>query len=156
MHKVFPDPDLEPFPKYILNLLIERATTHYTCNRGPRPSGAMLGTNSGHTFYGDVVPPEGSPSCKDDGCMIEDGHCVRCNHAEVHAILKAARSGTITGGGTMYSINKPCYQCTRTIIAAGIKKIYYAYAVYDEERTRQILELAHVDCEQVVLDENPG
>ena len=130
----------------VLTYLLARADIRYTCNRGPRPSGAVLYTDDGQWIYGDVNPTIGSPSCKEVGCMIEDGHCVRNVHAEVDAILNAARLGVSTGHGIMYSINKPCFNCTKVIIKAGIKTIFYAYAVYDEERTQDILDAAGVEC----------
>lgn len=126
----------------------------YTCQRGPRPSGAMLQIPLNecgdlYIIYGHVIPPDGSPSCEEVGCMIEDGHCVRNNHAEVDALLKAARGGMGTAGAIMFSINKPCYACTRAIIAAGVFTVYYAFAVYDEERTRAIIEASGLEVVHV-------
>lgn len=137
----------------ILRTLIERAEEHYTCNRGPRPSGALFAPagNDKAFINGDVEPTIGSQSCKDVGCMIVDGHCVRNIHAEVDALLMAARHGWRTLGGAMYSINKPCYACTLACIKAGITTIYYAYAVYDEQRTQDVLEAAGVECVHVPL-----
>lgn len=139
--------------------IIERAKTQYTCKRGPRPSGALFVSRlysvgnqpERYTMYGDVKPTDGSPTCVEAGCMIEDGHCVRNNHAEVNALLQCAKYGIPTDGGIMYSINKPCYACTRACIDAGIVKIIYAYTVYDEDRTRHILEAAGVECVHVEL-----
>jgi len=121
----------------------------YTCNRGPRPSGARIVTSNGLIFWGNVVPPVENHGCISRGCMLEDGHCVRNNHAEVDAIIKCAKYGAPTVGAVMYSINKPCYACTRAIIAAEIAIVYYSHAVYDEERTSFIvnnsnLEMIHV------------
>lgn len=146
---------LQQTHKEILQNLIQRANEgHYTCNRGPRPSGAMLRKEGGKYFsiMGDVKPSVGSPSCKDDGCMIVDGHCVRNIHAEVDALLRAAKLGEDTDGAIMYSINKPCYNCTVACIKAGISKIYYAYVVYDEQRTQAALTAASVLCEQVYIN----
>lgn len=137
-----------------LEMLIERAETQYTCLRGPRPSGALFVPihDAVPTVFGDVQPTIGSPSCKDVGsCMIEDGHCVRNIHAEVEALLTCAKHGIPTDGGTMVSINKPCFNCTKACIKAGIKTIYYAYAVYDEQRTKDILEVAGVECIHVEI-----
>ena len=125
----------------------------YSCLRGPRPSGAITIDIDTLPTYGYVQPPHGSTSCvEEDECMMEDGHCVRNLHAEVHAILSAHQPGTSLAGGIMFSINKPCYNCTLHIIAAGIKTVYYAYAVYDEERTQQALEAASVECIHVPVD----
>ena len=136
----------------ILQNIISRAKTYYTCNRGPRPSGALFVmkmrnvAEGASAIHGDVVPSIGSESCKEAGCMIIDNHCVRNIHAEVDALLECARYGIPTEGGTMYSINKPCYNCTLAIIAAGVSRIMYAYAVYDEERTENIIKAAGIEC----------
>jgi dCMP deaminase len=93
------------------------------------------------------------PSCKDEGeCMMEDGHCVRNLHAEVDAILRASRLGFTLHGADMYSINKPCYNCTLHIIDSGIDRIFYAYAVYDEDRTTRALDVARIECIHVPVD----
>lgn len=131
---------------------IQNTRGSYKCNRGPRPSGAMIVTLSNHVIYGFVRPPEGSPSCKEVDCMIVDGHCVRNLHAEVDALLDANKLFGWTRGATMYSINKPCYNCSLHIIRAGIDQIYYAHSVYDEERTRWILEAAKVKAIHVPID----
>lgn len=115
--------------------------THpYNCNRGPRKSAAALLPIYGDVVYG-YVEPIGYDNCFIAGCMIEDGHCVRNLHAEVNAIIKAGRSGIPTVGSSLISINKPCYNCTMHALAAGVSTIYYAYAVYDEERTQKLLEM---------------
>lgn len=135
--------------------VINMTAPNYTCLRGPRPSGAVIITVSGYAIWGDVCPPANSPSCKDLGqCMMEDGHCVRNNHAEVDALLYCARCGFATEGATVYTINKPCYACTRAIIAAGISTVYYAFAVYDEERTRAIAEAAGLEMIHVPVSIN--
>lgn len=162
--------------KAILEDLVKLTKLHdsgveYTCNRPPGAAGASLEYDPSVKFgliHAGVYPPDGSPTCKEVGCEIEyhaeemiypwfqgrgpgelDPHCVRTIHAEQRLIAKAARMGIMTDGATVYSILKPCYQCTKLLIAAGIKKIYYAGKAYDEERTRKILENAGVTCEHV-------
>ena len=50
----------------------------------------------------------------------------RSIHAEMEAIISAARSGTPgMVGGTLYTTTFPCHNCARHIVAAGIKKVYY-------------------------------
>lgn len=46
-------------------------------------------------------------------------------HAEVDAVLQAARVGLAIAGGTMYCTYKPCLPCARTVAEAGIKKVIY-------------------------------
>lgn len=140
--------------KEILKLLLEKAINGgYTCLRGPRPSGALLVTKNGIRIDGNVQPTPGMPSCKDEGeCMMEDGHCVRNIHAEVDALLYAASLGIATTGGTMYSINKPCFNCMKACAVAGIEKVIYAYAVYDEKRTNDTAFMAGMELMYVPID----
>jgi deoxycytidylate deaminase len=50
----------------------------------------------------------------------------RSIHAEMEAILTAARSGKAgVVGGTLYTTTFPCHNCARHIVAAGISKVYY-------------------------------
>lgn len=129
----------------VLNHLMHRAKTEYKCNRGPRPSGALIeriheDERKRWKIYGDVKSPiPNAPNCIDDGCMMVNGHCVRNTHAEIDAIIQCAYWGNDTYDTVMYTINKPCYNCTLAIIAAGIKEVRYAYTVYDEERTRILI-----------------
>lgn len=46
-------------------------------------------------------------------------------HAEMNAIVWAARNGIKIEWATLYSTYEPCFDCTRAAIAAGIKKIVY-------------------------------
>lgn len=49
----------------------------------------------------------------------------RAVHAEMEAIISAARTGVSIKGGTLYTTTFPCHNCARHIIAAGITKVYY-------------------------------
>jgi dCMP deaminase len=65
----------------------------------------------------------GSSHCDDIGCIMENGHCVATIHAEVNAILQAARNGISTLGTTMYITLNPCMSCYKLILNAGIVKV---------------------------------
>jgi deoxycytidylate deaminase len=50
----------------------------------------------------------------------------RAVHAEMHAILGAARvAGDRIVGGRLYVTTYPCHSCARHIVAAGISEVYY-------------------------------
>lgn len=79
--------------------------------------------------------PKGVRNCKYDnkycrkrrlGYGHGEGHneC-KAVHAEANAILSAAKSGISTNGCTIYCTHKPCEECTKLIINAGIKQVYY-------------------------------
>lgn len=124
--------------------LVQVITPLYSCNRPPGAAGALILLRD-KVIYGWVGPTAFSPSCKSIGCEIEDGHCVRNIHAEVQSIIRAARYGMSTEQATIFSILKPCYNCSKAIIHAGISKIFYAGAAYDESRTNNILKVAGVE-----------
>jgi len=46
-------------------------------------------------------------------------------HAELNAILFAAKNGISLDGCVMYVTFKPCDQCIKNIIQSGIKKVIY-------------------------------
>lgn len=54
--------------------------------------------------------------------VIEFG---RCEHAEMAALLDAARRGVPVNGATLYCTTFPCHDCARHIVTAGIRKVVY-------------------------------
>ena len=56
-------------------------------------------------------------------------------HAEEKVIAEAARKGIATDGASIYTTTFPCPMCAKTIIVAGIKKLYYqkGYSMLDAE-----------------------
>ncbi|MBW1758782.1 MAG: cytidine deaminase, partial [Deltaproteobacteria bacterium] len=77
--------------------------------------------------------PSGIAHCIETGCMREklnvpsgERHeMCRGIHAEQNAILQAALHGVSIKGAALFCTNLPCSICTKMIINAGIKKIYY-------------------------------
>ncbi|ACV64844.1 ComE operon protein 2 [Desulfofarcimen acetoxidans DSM 771] len=67
----------------------------------------------------------GDVHCLDDGCRIDNGHCVRCVHAEANAIVQCAKFGASTEGTDIYVTHFPCLNCAKLIIQAGIRHVYY-------------------------------
>ena len=49
-------------------------------------------------------------------------------HAEMNAIIWAAREGISIDGATIYVTLEPCSECSKNLIASGIKRIVYAKA----------------------------
>ncbi len=83
------------------------------------------------------------PHCDEIGHVLRDNHCIATVHAEQNAIADCARSGKSTKGSSIYVTHFPCLSCTKLIISAGIKKIYFdiAYKV-DEYAYKLIVEKA--------------
>jgi deoxycytidylate deaminase len=67
---------------------------------------------------------EGRRLLKNSGLfdMTEYGRAV---HAEMDALLACARSSTSPRNATLYTTTFPCHNCTRHIIAAGIRRVVY-------------------------------
>jgi len=68
----------------------------------------------------------GDVHCHDVGCHVVNGHCMRTIHAESNAILQCAKFGVSTEGAAMYVTHFPCLLCSKQIIQAGIRQLYYA------------------------------
>lgn len=49
----------------------------------------------------------------------------RTTHAEVEAILAAARIGVTPRGATLYTTTFPCHQCARVVVTAGVERVVY-------------------------------
>lgn len=86
------------------------------------------------TGYNGSLP--GQPHCDDVGCLIVDNHCVRTNHAEMNALIQAARHGVNVVGATAYVTNMPCTNCAKALIAAGIKKVVVFSDYHDTLATK--------------------
>jgi deoxycytidylate deaminase len=61
----------------------------------------------------------------------------RAVHGEMDAILTCARLGISVQGKYLFVTTFPCHNCTRHIIAAGIKKVYYIEP-YPKSRARDL------------------
>jgi deoxycytidylate deaminase len=135
----------------VMKFLVNKSKDLYTCNRPPGPTGALIlpYKSKDLVIVAGASAPPGSFTCKEIGCEMVDGHCVRTTHAEVIAIALAASRGISTSNAIMFSVLKPCYNCSKVIVEAGIAKIYYAGSAYDEERTRNVLDNGLVRCEYI-------
>lgn len=61
----------------------------------------------------------------------------RSTHAEMSALLDAARRGIAVRDCTMYVNTYPCHTCTKHIIAAGIRKVVFLHP-YTKSRAREM------------------
>jgi len=73
------------------------------------------------TGYNGSIP--GDDHCDEAGCLVEDNHCVRTVHAEMNAIIQAAKRGHPIEGATAYVTNMPCTTCAKALVTAGIKRV---------------------------------
>jgi deoxycytidylate deaminase len=50
---------------------------------------------------------------------------IRATHAEVSALMDAARRGVSVEGCTMYVTTFPCHECARNIVSSGVSRVVY-------------------------------
>lgn len=114
--------------------------------------GAILVSASGHGIIAEGY--NGTPSGFDNCCEYQTHHvlenktnwCMKCHkttndkeyalgcnlitnpevlHAESNAIAKVARSTNTSEHSTLYVTISPCFECSKQIIQAGIKRVIY-------------------------------
>ncbi|MBA3859097.1 MAG: hypothetical protein C0508_01190 [Cyanobacteria bacterium PR.023] len=74
-----------------------------------------------------------------DAQVMEIIEFYRAVHAEMAAIVDAARRGVSVVNATIYCTTFPCHECARHIIAAGIKRVVYIEP-YPKSRAIQLHE----------------
>ncbi len=102
------------------------------------------------TGYNGSIPGDGH--CEDDGCIIEDNHCIRTIHAEMNALLQCSIHGVSTKGATAYVTNMPCTNCAKALIAAGIIEIVI-FSDYHNTRAEEFLTKAKVKLRRIPMPE---
>jgi len=72
-------------------------------------------------------------------------------HAEMNAIIWAARKGIAIEGGTIYVTLEPCSECSKNLIASGIKRIVFEtpYEHTNSDIISKFLEDNGVQIEQI-------
>ncbi len=100
--------------------------------------------------------PAGYQNCSDfwDGKYTKDHHDWSKTyeiHAEMNAIIWAARKGISIEGATIYVTLEPCSECSKNLIASGIKRIVYekSYEHTNSEIISKFLEDNGVKIEQI-------
>ncbi|MCI1856588.1 MAG: ComE operon protein 2 [Sporolactobacillus sp.] len=93
----------------------------------------------------------GDVHCLDEGCYVVNGHCVRTIHAEMNAILQCAKFGESTDGAEIYVTHYPCLQCSKAIIQAGIRSVYYAEDYKNDLYAAELFRKAGVKVKKVPL-----
>jgi len=128
----------------------ELASKRSTCLR--RTVGAVLVKDKMVVATGYNGPPRGLQHCSETGCIRQDENVpsgqrhelCRGLHAEQNAIIQAAKSGVNINGAHLYCSTKPCAICTKMIINAGIKKVFYKKD-YDDEFADKLAKQSDVE-----------
>ena len=94
----------------------------------------------------------GDDHCIDVGCYVVDGHCLWTIHAEMNAVLQCSKFGIPTDRAEIYVTDFPCLQCTKSLLQAGIKKIYYMRNYHNDDYAIRLLKRKKVAVEQVKVE----
>lgn len=103
-----------------LNIAAEIAT-HATCSR--LQVGAVLVRDNRAFAHGYNGAPAGELHCDHEG---SNDPCTTSVHAEVNALISAARIGVSTVDAWLYLTHAPCKACAGLIINAGVKGVTYS------------------------------
>lgn len=136
-----------------------------SCDRGR--TGAVIAKDRQILSTGYVGAPVGLPHCDEVGHLFkdtihEDGsrtkHCVRTCHAEINAIINAARRGVAIDGATIYCGLSPCRNCAMAIINAGIVRVLCLNKYHLAQESEQMFKDAGVTIEYVneSIENYPG
>ncbi|MBN9653748.1 ComE operon protein 2 [Halobacillus sp. GSS1] len=97
----------------------------------------------------------GGVHCIDEGCYVVDGHCVRTIHAEMNALLQCSKFGVATEGAEIYVTHFPCLHCTKAIIQAGVKAVYYSEDYKNDPYAIELLQQSGVRMQKVPVEQEP-
>jgi dCMP deaminase len=130
------------------------AARRSTCLR--RQVGAVVVKDKRVLATGYNGVPSKIPHCDDVGCLRENldvpsgerHELCRGLHAEQNAIIQAALHGVSIKDATLYCTTLPCIICSKMIINAGIRKIYYLDG-YADDLTKGMLFEAGVEIHQL-------
>ncbi|MGR3177407.1 MAG: deoxycytidylate deaminase [Candidatus Anammoxibacter sp.] len=120
-----------------------------TCLR--RQVGALLVVDKHILTTGYNGVPHGIKHCDDVGCLRvknnvpsgERHELCRGLHAEMNAIIQAAKYGIKITGATLYSTNYPCVLCAKLLINAEVKRIV-TWGDYPDGMAKEMLNEANV------------
>jgi len=124
--------------------------TRSTCLR--RKVGALLVKNKRILATGYNGAPRHLPHCAEVGCLREKlgipsgqrQEICRGLHAEQNAIIQAALYEINIEGSTLYCTHQPCLTCSKMIINAGIRRIYFQ-GDYPDKLAAEMLREAKVE-----------
>ncbi|PWJ43403.1 deoxycytidylate deaminase [Sediminitomix flava] len=103
----------------------------------------------------------GTPKGFDNSCELEvedeHGQLVlqtksEVLHAEANAITKAAKSTYSTDGADLFCTHSCCFQCSKLIVQAGIKRFFYSNQ-YRDTSGLELLRKAGIEVIQVEIED---
>ncbi len=129
--------------------IAEKVAERSTCIH--RSVGAVIVIDKRILTTGYNGPPTGLQHCSETGCARKDVpsgerlDLCRAVHAEVNAVVQAAKCGIAVDGGTLYcTLGPPCWMCSNVMVNAGIVKVVVSTIDYPDARGLSILNQASV------------
>lgn len=119
--------------------IAEVVSRRSTCNR--LHVGAVIAKDFRVISTGYNGPPAGLPHCSHE--EDEADGCTASVHAEMNAILAAARHGVGVEGSALYVTHMPCLACAQAIVNSGLSEVFYDQA-YRKTEGVQLMEHAGV------------
>ena len=120
-----------------------------TCTRTQQ--GAVIVDRKGFVLsLGYNGSPSGMRHCEWDAAagrskiMCAKHHQCMCLHAEMNAIINAARHASLRDELVLYCTSSPCCECMKAIIQAGVKRVVYAEE-YEDEFAKQLAREAGIE-----------
>lgn len=132
-----------PWDEYFFGLatnVSERAT----CSA--RKVGALIVHEKRILATGYNGSPPGQPHCTEVGCLLEEGRCVRTIHAEQNALMQCALYGISSKGSTLYCTCRPCWTCSKLVLAAGILRVV---APLNRDKSWEYLESSGIEMSPI-------
>ncbi len=140
--------DRPSWDRYFMDIahLVSRRST---CTR--RHVGAVIVKDKRILASGYNGAPSHIQHCSETGCLREQlkipsgekHELCRGIHAEQNAIIQSAYYGAAIKDAVLYCTNLPCSICSKMIINAGIRKIYYEEG-YADSMSEEMLDEADI------------
>ena len=135
------------------------ASTRSTCIR--RHVGAVLVKEKKILATGYNGVPSGISHCMDVGCLRDEEQIpsgqrhelCRGLHAEQNAILQAAYHGVSIQGSVLFCTNFPCVICSKMLINAGIRQIFYLEG-YPDPLSERMLNEAGMGLHRIEMEDD--
>ena len=71
----------------------------------------------------------------------------------MNAILQCSIHGVSTQGATAYITNMPCTNCSKALIAAGIKEIVI-FSDYHDTKAEEFFKIANIEIRRLEIPNN--
>ena len=144
--------DRPDWDEYFMEMA-ELAAKRSSCLR--RRVGAVLVKDKKVLATGYNGAPKDITHCEVTGCLREEmgvpsgerHEICRGVHAEQNLVAQAALHGVKTEKSTVYCTHQPCIICTKILINAGIKKIYFKNA-YSDQFAEKLLEESRIELQK--------